>query len=35
MVSEGLSHIRLFDWADVARQTLDLYGEVTAVADPS
>jgi glycogen(starch) synthase len=35
MVSEGLSHIRLFDWADVARQTLALYGEVTAVADPS
>ncbi len=35
MVEEGLSHIRLFDWADVARQTLALYGEVTAVADPS
>ncbi len=35
MVEEGSSHIRLFDWADVARQTLDLYGEVTAVADPS
>jgi glycogen(starch) synthase len=35
MVEEGLSHIRLFDWADVARQTLDLYGEVIAVADPS
>jgi glycogen(starch) synthase len=35
MVSEGLSHIRLFDWADVARQTLALYGEVTAVGDPS
>jgi glycogen(starch) synthase len=35
MVEEGLSHIRLFDWTDVARQTLALYGEVTAVADPS
>ena len=35
MVEEGLSHIRLFDWADVARQTLALYGEVTAVVDPS
>jgi glycogen(starch) synthase len=35
MVEEGLSHIRLFDWADVARQTLELYGEVTAVTDPS
>jgi len=34
MVEEGLSHIRLFDWTDVARQTLALYGEVTAVADP-
>ncbi len=35
MVEEGLSHIRLFDWTDVARQTLALYGEVTTVADPS
>ena len=35
MVEEGLSPIRLFDWADVARQTLALYGEVTAVVDPS
>jgi glycogen synthase len=35
MVEEGLSHIRLFDWTDVARQTLALYGEVTAVAGPS
>jgi len=34
MVEEGLSHIRLFDWTDVARQTLALYGEVTAVAGP-
>ncbi len=25
MVEEGLAHIRMFDWADVARQTLDLY----------
>jgi glycogen(starch) synthase len=31
MVEEGLAHIRLFDWTDVARQTLALYGEVTAV----
>jgi hypothetical protein len=35
MVEEGLAHIRLFDGTDVARQTLALYGEVTAVADPS
>jgi len=34
MVEEGLSHIRLFDWTDVARQTLALYGEVTTVAGP-
>ncbi len=25
MVEEGLAHIRMFDWADVGRQTLDLY----------
>jgi glycogen(starch) synthase len=33
MVEEGLSHIRLFDWNDVARQTLDLYGEIAPVGD--
>ena len=35
MVEEGLSHIRLFDWNDVARQTLELYGEIAAVTEPS
>ena len=33
MIEEGLAHIRLFDWNDVARQTLDLYtGLVAATA---
>jgi glycogen synthase len=35
MVEEGLTHIRLFDWADVARQTLELYQGLTPVAGPS
>ena len=33
MVEEGLDHIQLFDWSDVARQTLALYGELTPLAD--
>jgi glycogen(starch) synthase len=33
MVEEGLTHIRLFDWNDVARQTLELYSEITPVGD--
>jgi glycogen(starch) synthase len=35
MVEEGLAHIRLFDWDDVARQTLGLYAEIAAVAETS
>ena len=35
MVEEGLAHIRLFDWNDVARQTLDLYAEIAAVGERS
>lgn len=35
MVEEGLAHIRLFDWADVALQTLDLYTGLMPVADKS
>lgn len=35
MVEEGLAHIRLFDWNDVARQTLDLYAEIAAVRERS
>lgn len=30
MIEEGLAHIRLFDWDDVARQTLDLYESLAA-----
>ena len=29
MVEEGLAHIRMFDWADVALQTLELYQGLT------
>jgi glycogen synthase len=32
MVEEGLDHIQLFDWSDVARQTLSLYGELAPLA---
>jgi glycogen(starch) synthase len=32
MVEEGLDHIQLFDWSDVARQTLGLYGELAPLA---
>lgn len=33
MIEEGLAHIRLFDWDEIAQQTLDLYaGLVTAKA---
>ena len=35
MVEEGLAHIRLFDWDDVARQTLELYAGVAAVGELS
>ncbi len=35
MVEEGLAHIRLFDWDDVARQTLKLYAGVAAVGELS
>jgi glycogen(starch) synthase len=31
LVSEGLEHVRGFDWADVARQTASLYGGLAAV----
>jgi glycogen synthase len=31
LVSEGLEHVRGFDWADVARQTAALYGGLAAV----
>ena len=33
MVEEGLAHIRMFDWADVALQTLELYQGLTVVSD--
>lgn len=35
MVEEGLSHIRLFDWNDVALRTEALYRDLLPVADPS
>ncbi|MGI9019139.1 MAG: glycosyltransferase family 4 protein [Solirubrobacterales bacterium] len=31
LVAEGLEHIRGFDWADVAAQTAELYGELAGV----
>jgi glycogen synthase len=31
LVAEGLEHVRGFDWADVAAQTADLYGELAGV----
>ena len=33
MVEEGLAHIRMFDWADVGLQTLELYRGLTQSAD--
>ncbi|HTU15363.1 MAG TPA: glycosyltransferase family 4 protein [Solirubrobacterales bacterium] len=35
MVEEGLAHIRMFDWADVALQTLELYQGLAPVTDKS
>jgi len=35
MVEEGLAHIRMFDWADVALQTLELYQGLAPVTDQS
>jgi glycogen synthase len=32
LVSEGLDHIRRFDWADIAEQTAEVYGGVAAEA---
>ncbi len=32
MVEEGLAHIRMFDWADVALQTLELYRGLAPVS---
>jgi len=33
MIAEGLAHIRLFDWEDVAGRTLDLYNEILPISD--
>ena len=33
MINEGLAHIRLFDWEDVAGRTLALYNEILPVSD--
>jgi glycogen(starch) synthase len=33
MVEEGLDHIQLFDWSDVARQTLGLYSDLIPAGD--
>jgi len=33
MVEEGLAHIRLFDWDEIAQQTLDLYEGLVAPTD--
>ena len=33
MVEEGLAHIRLFDWDEIAQQTLDLYEGLVAATD--
>jgi len=33
MVEEGLAHIRLFDWDEIAQQTLDLYEGLAAPTD--
>ena len=33
MVEEGLNHIQLFDWSDVACQTLSLYSDLAPVSD--
>ena len=32
LVSEGLEHIRRFDWADIAEQTADVYADLAAEA---
>lgn len=33
MIAEGLAHIRLFDWEDVAGRTLELYDEILPISD--
>jgi glycogen(starch) synthase len=33
MIEEGLAHIRLFDWDEIAQQTLDLYQGLLASTD--
>ena len=33
MIAEGMAHIRLFDWEDVAGRTLDLYNEILPISD--
>jgi glycogen synthase len=30
LVTEGLQHIRRFDWADIAEQTVEVYGDLVA-----
>ena len=35
LVAEAREHVLRFDWSDVARQTADVYGELTRGAEPT